>query len=151
MAAKTYTVKGLNRALRSLGPEASRRLRDASVVIGSQVAVDAHGRALKVGGVARLVAPTIKATRDRVPVVREGGTRRLPPRYGKARTGKRQTIGDVTMGAEFGGDAFRARQFLPWRGNSETAGYYLYPAVRAHAPRTQVMYSEALDDALQAI
>jgi hypothetical protein len=153
MAAKTYTVQGLNRALRSLPREASARLRDASVKIAAHVADDARTRALRQAhGPGRLVAPSIKATRDRVPVVRQGSTRRLPPRNGKQRQGSRQTIGDLMFGAEFGGGARAStQQFLPWRGSSERAGYFLYPAVRANSAATGAAYSEALDDALQAI
>ena len=152
MAARAYTIKGLNRALRQLGPEASKRLRDASVEIAGKVADDARSRALRGSGAARLMAPSIKGTRDRVPAVRQGSSRRLPPRHGRARTGARQTIGDLMMGAEFGGGSrSTTRQFLPWRGSSSSAGYALYPAVRENAAATGEAYSAALDDALQAI
>jgi hypothetical protein len=104
---------------------------------------------MHVGGVARLVAPSVKVGRDRVPAVKMGGSTRLPPRNGKPRKGGRQTVGDVWAGAEFGGGArARTRQFRPHRG---TVGYFLWPAVRQDSDRIQRTYSAALDDALQAI
>jgi len=152
MAAKTYNIKGLNRALRKLGPEASAQLRDASILIATHVADEAKARALRAPGPAHLVAPSIKARRDRVPVVVMGSSRRLPARSGKPRTGDRQLVRDVMWGAEFGGKArTTTQQFATWRGSSSTAGYFLYPAVRDHAPDTGREYSEALDAALQAI
>jgi len=152
MAARAYTIKGLNRALRQLPKEAAGQLRDASVVIASRVADDARSRAVRGSGAAHLVAPSIKATRDRVPAVRQGSSRKLPPRHGRARGKGRQTIGDLTFGAEFGGGARSStRQFLPWRGSSAAAGYFLYPAVRDNAAATGEAYSAALDAALQAI
>jgi hypothetical protein len=152
VAAKTYTIAGLNRALRKLGPECSAQLRDASILIAQHVADAARDRAIRQPGPAHLVAPSIKARRDRVPVVVMGSAKRLPPRGGKPRTGPRQLVRDVMWGAEFGGKARpTTQQFATWRGSSETAGYFLYPAVRAHAPDTGREYSEALDAALQAI
>lgn len=82
-------VAGLNRALRKLPKEATAELRHASVDIAQAVAQEAADTARGEGGVASLVAPTIRATRDRVPVVKMGGATRLPERYGHARTGKR--------------------------------------------------------------
>ena len=94
------------------------------------MATEARGRAVSAGvaRVARYVAPTIRATRDRVPVVRMGGSRALPPRDGRARTGSHQTVGDVMWGAEFG--SVRHTQFSPWGGNGDSAGYFLWPSVR---------------------
>jgi hypothetical protein len=152
MPAQTYTIKGLTRALKSLGPAASSRLREASVLIAGHVADDGRARAIRAPGPAHLVAPSVKARRDRVPVIVMGSAKRLPPRNGKPRTGARQTIRDLMWGAEFGGQARPATmQFSPWRGSGPTAGYFLYPAVRAHAQDTGREYSEALDAALQDI
>jgi hypothetical protein len=154
MARRTSTynnIAGLHRALRQLPKEASVKLRDASVDIARMVADDARGRALRVGGVAKYVAPTIKATRDRVPVVKMGGSGKLPS-TSRRRLGGRQTVGDVIWGAEFGGQRRpTTQQFMPWRGSSTGAGYFLWPAVRANSDDIQERYSQALLDALQAI
>lgn len=148
---RTYTfadVKGLNRALRGLSREASVELRDASVRIAGKVAADARARADRSGGVAVLVAPTIRATRDRVPVVRMGSRKRLPPRNGKPRRGPNQTIGNVIWGAEFGSG--RYAQFQPWRGSGTGAGYFLWPAVRDDHEYIGDEYGDALMAAVDA-
>jgi hypothetical protein len=146
----TYnSVKGLNRALAKLPKVAAEQLRTASVDIAADVAREASGRAVRVGGVAKYVAPTIKATR--VPVVKMGGSQKLPSK-GRARTGARQTVGDVIWGAEFGGQRRpTTQQFQPWRGSSTGAGYFLWPSIRANSADIQERYSQALLDALRKI
>ena len=142
------SVKGLNRALASLPKLAAEELRQASLAIAQHVADDARGRAIRVGGVARLVAPSIKATRDRVPAVKQGGSGKLPA-TSRTRAGSRQTVGDVMWGAEFGGRGRpTTQQFQPHLG---TRGYFLWPTVRARSDDTQKRYSEALDEALGRI
>jgi hypothetical protein len=134
---RVNNVAALNKMLRRLPKEASAELRDASVDIAEQVAQRAAGRARMVGGVAKYVAPTIRPRRDRVPKIAMGGTARLP-----GRTGKNQTVGDVMWGAEFGSDRFR--QFSPWRGNKDGAGYFLWPTVRDEGDFISDTYEDAL-------
>lgn len=146
----TYsTVKGLNKALAKLPKEASAELRTASKAIASDIAREAQGRARGQGGIAAIVAPTIRAYRDRVPTIRMGSARTLPTEgtgWERARSGSRQTIGDVIWGAEFGGQGRSATmQFLPHLGQT---GYFLWPTVRDRSDEMQDRYSEALLDAL---
>lgn len=150
---KTYTsVPGLYKALSKLPKEASARLRTASREIAQDIADEAAGRARGQGGLAALVAPTIRGTRDRVPKVLMGGSGRLPTEgasWARSRSGSRQTVGDVIWGAEFGGGARDVtRQFLPHLGRT---GYFLWPTVRDRSDDTQDRYSEALLDALRDI
>lgn len=154
MAAKAtfYSVAGLNKSLRKLPKNASAHLKDASGRIAEKVASDAAGRARGIGGVAKLVAPSIRAGRDRVPLIRMGNSSRLPSTgagWERKRTGSRQTIGDVIWGAEFGSDRFP--QFSPWRGSDTGAGYFLWPTVRGDREYIRDEYSDALNDALKEI
>lgn len=146
------TIEGLNAALRMLPKEASAKLRDASVDIAADIASEASGRARSQGGAASLVAPSIRATRDRVPVVKMGGSTRLPASgngWARSRGGARQTIGDVIWGAEFGGGARPTTlQFQPHRGRT---GYFLWPTVRDNNRDIHERYSDALLKALEAI
>lgn len=150
---QTYrNVAGLNKALRTIPKLAMARIRDASEDIAGVIAQEAASRARSLGGVAALVAPTIRSGRDRVPVVRMGSSQKLPDSgagWERDRSGDHQTISDVMWGAEFG--AIHHPQFSPWRGNDEGAGYFLWPTVRANNEHIQTRYSEALDDALQAV
>lgn len=107
---KTHTflrADGFNKVLRAIPKEADREVRAASGVIAQDLASKAQTRARSYGDVASLVAPTIKAGRDRVPLVRMGGTKRLPPRDGRTRTGPNQTVGNLIWGAEWGSRRFR--------------------------------------------
>lgn len=156
MSTAKYTsftkVKDLNRSLRYMPAEIADELRDASGTIAGRVATEAAARATATGGVAALIAPSIRVGRERVPVVRMGAATKLPPRNGVARKGKRQTIGDVVFGAEFGGGArTTTRQFDPWRGADEGAGYFLWPTVRALGDYIHDTYSWALRSALRAM
>lgn len=148
MPARTYTynnVAGLRRALRKLPKEVSASLREASLGIAQDVAGIAAQRARMVGGVAKYVAPTIKAKSDRVPKIVMGGTARLPGERG----GRNQTVGNVVWGAEFGGGRRpTTRQFSPWRGNSTGAGYFLWPTVRDESAEIMDRYGDALMDAV---
>lgn len=149
MKQTAYTVQGLKRALAKLPKEASDELRAASKGIAADVAQEASSRARGLHPAARLVADSLTASRDRVPVVKMGGSRRLPPHSGRSRSGKRQTVGDVIWGAEFGGGGRpRTRQFPPHRGRD---GYFLWPTVRENCGDIQAAYSAALDKALEAI
>jgi len=138
--AKTFTfshVAGLQRTLRTLPKDLSAELRDASVDIAESVAGKASLRARMVGGVAKYVAPTIRARRDRVPKIVMGGTTRLP-----GRTGPNQTVGNVIWGAEWG--STRYRQFPPW----SREGRFLWPTVDDQSDETMERYGEALMDAV---
>lgn len=142
------SVEGLNKALKSLPKEASGTLREASMDIAQDVASRSASEARSQGGIAALVAPTIRVARDRIPAVRMGNSTRID----SERDGDRQTIGDIMWGAEFGGRRrSTTQQFLPWRGSGSGAGYFLWPTVRGMEDQIQDRYSEALDDALRAM
>lgn len=153
-------IAGLNKALRKLPKVASAELRDASRGIAQMVADDAQGRAKRLGGLPAIVAPTIRAASDRVPVVRMGSTGKLPTSGGswaRSRGSSGQTIGDVMWGAEFGGQRRETTsqggstmQFEPWRG-VVGGGYFLWPAVRDDSDEINARYSDALLTALRKV
>lgn len=164
MATKTTgfgSIAKFNRALSHIPKECTVALTEASGRIASVVAADAAALARNVGGVARLVAPTIRASKGRTPAITMGGTRQIPRHRRSAPRGLKvnvdagalnltnQTIGNVMWGAEFGASNYR--QFNPWRGNKGRAGYFLWPAVRDDARYIMDTYADALDDALKAI
>ncbi len=147
-----YRVPDLNKALRKLPKTATVELRQAAKAIASKVAETAAASARAQGGIAALVAPSIRATSDRVPAIRMGNTTRLPTQgngWQRPRTGKRQTIGDVIWGAEFGSITYS--QFSAWRGSDTGAGYFLWPAVRDDARFIADKYDEALMDAMKKV
>lgn len=130
----TVQVSGLpelSKALKAIGPDAQKELREASKRVATFVANDARSAALSIGGVAAHVAPSIK------PVGGVSGA-------GVAMGGSSYPMAG---GAEFG--SMRYRQFKPWRGNSSDAGYFLYPAIRQDADRIQTEFTEAIDDIIK--
>lgn len=155
MATKTIRFKnvaGLNKALRQLPKECARQLNVASNEIAQKVAAKASGRARQVGGIARHVAPSIRAGGGKVPVIRMGDTSTLPESgngWERKRTGPGQTVGDVIWGAEFGAKNYA--QFSPWLGSGTGAGYFLWPTIRENNDETQDRYLEALSDAIAKI
>ena len=138
-------LKELNAALKEIGPDARKELKEASKTVATFVANDAKAAALTIGGVAAHVAPSIK------PVASVTGT---------ARDSKGGKGYEMAGGAEFGAyrDKKRTRrgrtwigyrQFKPWRGAGESAGYFLYPAIRQDADRIVTEYTAALDDIIR--
>lgn len=145
MARKTYTfakVKGFRRFLSDLPEDVRIALIGRIEVVNEDIADEARRRATAQGGVAALVAPSIKAIKGKNPTVRMGSRKKLPRSgngWARARKGKRQTIGDVVFGAEFGGggqettpDGGSTLQFKPHRGNE---GFFLFPTVRENMGR----------------
>lgn len=141
MSTATFTtLPGLNRALSKLPREVSAELRDASVRIADTVAVRSRSRAGMVGRGWAYLGPTIRARRDRVPVVAVGGSRR---------TRQGQPAGEFLMGSEYGGRGRPStRQFLPHLGNT---GYVVWPTVRALGSFINDAYADALGDALERV
>lgn len=129
---RTYTynsVPGLRKALREVPREAQGELRDAAQDIAGIIATKATARARSVGGVAKYVAPTIRAKRDRIPVVQMGGSGSLP---------SGGIVGDVWGGAEFG--SRRYRQFAPFT----KGGRFLYPTISDESEAIMDAYGDAL-------
>lgn len=121
-------LRQLNAALKAIGPDARKELKEASKSAADMVATDARGIAQGLGGVARHVAPSIK------PVASVAGSAAV-------------SIGgsgyEMAGGAEFG--SLRFKQFQPWRGNGSDAGYFLYPAIRQDVDRIVTEFTDAVD------
>lgn len=134
-------------AFRQMGKDAEGKLRDAAQSIADSLAASAQAAARAEGGQAALMAPTVKAIRDRVPVVQVGGTRRVgrrrAPAYG------------LLFGSEFGMNrrsgwyaASRYRssigaQFKPHRG---IRGYWFFPLVESEQDRIAAAWTRAADE-----
>lgn len=132
---RTGTVKvdgltELNRALRAIGPEAQRELRDASRKVAGFVASDASAAARSLGGVAAHVAPSITAV---------GGVSNAGVAFGGSAY-------PMAGGAEFG--SMRFKQFKPWRGSGHEAGYFVYPSIRRDEDRIVTEYTDAVEQVI---
>lgn len=128
---KVDGLRELNAALRAIGPEAQKELKEASRKVAEFVANDARAAAQSLGGVAAHVAPSIR------PV---GGVSGAGVAFGGAAY-------PMAGGAEFG--SMRFKQFKPWRGNGSDAGYFAYPAIRQDADRIETEFTHAVDDIIK--
>lgn len=124
-------LRELNAALRAIGPDAQKELREASKEVAEMVADDARAAAYSIGGVAAHVAPSLRAV---------AGVKSAGVSFGGARY-------PMAGGAEFG--SYKYKQFKPWRGNGSDAGYFLYPSIRRDADRITTTYTDALDGILE--
>lgn len=150
---RAYTVEGAQAALRRLPRELQGEVRQASRDIASDIASEAERTARAQGGIAAMVAPSIKALTDRYPTIQMGGEGRLPTSgdgWSRRRAGRAQRVGALWAGAEFGGGPPRTPQLAshPHRG---TRGYFLYPTVRDRQDEALGRWVDALQNALDAI
>lgn len=122
----TLTVEGLpqlSRALRAIGPEAQKELKEASRSVAGFVASDAASAARSIGGVAGHVAPTIKAV---------GGVAGAGVAFGGSAY-------PMAGGAAWG--SIRFKQFKPWLGH---IGYFPYPQIKSNEDRIESEYGDAI-------
>lgn len=120
-------------ALRRLPKDADVAIRKAALELaeGMEKATAAAGR--REGAQAALVATTVKARRDRVPVVAAGGTKRLG--RNRARAFK------LLFGSEFG--ATRYEQFKPHVG---TGSYWFFRTIEDEQVMISKGWLEAADE-----
>ena len=94
------------------------------------------------------MAPTIRARRGNVPIVKMGGNKRL-------RAGERQTVGDIWAGAEFGGGrrptTHQFKPYIPSPTGKGGAGYFFFPAIRDMEADIVERYGDALGKALRKV
>jgi hypothetical protein len=72
-------VRGTLAQFRGLPKDASNTLRDRSLELSKSLAEKVKAAAISEGGQAALMAPTVKANRDRVPAVTAGGLKKVGP------------------------------------------------------------------------
>lgn len=121
----------LSKALKEISPELRKELRLANKSVAQFVADDSRAAAYSLGGVAALVAPSIKASAGQAFAGVSFGGSEYP----------------MAGGAEFG--SIRYPQFQPWRGNSSDAGYFVYPSIRHDSDRIATEYTAAMDTLLR--
>lgn len=121
-------LPALRKALKELGPDASKELKDASKEVAGFVAHDAASAANSIGGVAAKTAPSIKAV---------GGT-----------TGAGVALGGPSYpfagGAAWG--SVRFKQFKPWLGH---IGYFPYPQIKDNEDRIVDEYTDAVNKVIE--
>lgn len=108
-------LKEARAALRAIDPQLSKQITVAHRAVSTMVASDAQSAAQGLGGVHAHAADAIRA--------------RAAQTYAGVAVGN--AAHPEALGAEFGGGARpRTRQFPPYRGNGDNAGYAVYPTIR---------------------
>lgn len=115
----------LRRELRRLDMTAD--LKDVNNRVAQHVADAAERRARSLGRMEAKAAESLRANRAQSKAaVTIGGARH-----------------EFALGAEFGSN--RYKQFRPWRGSGQAAGYFLWPSIRAERERVIDMYGDEIE------
>ncbi|TDD98896.1 hypothetical protein [Jiangella asiatica] len=132
----TVRVDGVHETLdafRDLPKDANDQLRDRAQRLAQLLADRATQSGRAEGRQARLVATTVKARRDRVPVVEAGGTKRL----GR----NRAPAFKLLFGSEFG--SRRYRQFRPHLGRGS---YWFFKTIESEEALISREWNAAADE-----
>lgn len=143
MAKKDLTVKvridGINQTLAALSrlpKDAQDEIRAVSAELAKALAVTAAQAARTEGRQAALVAVTVKAGRDRVPVINAGGARRV----GR----NREPAYKVLFGSEFGANYYK--QFKPHLG---AGSYWFFKTVDDEQAEISRAWLDAADEIVE--
>ena len=124
-------------AFRALPKDANNELRDASLKLATVLAGRAQTSARAEGRQGRILAPTVKARRDRLPVIEAGGTKRI----GR----NRKPAWKLLFGSEFGSN--RLRQFKPHLGSGS---YWFFRTIEDNQAYTDQEWRRAADAVIRA-
>lgn len=151
VSVSTSGVRQVLKAFAKMPKEASDQLRDRSVALSENLARDVAGAARAHGGQAALMAPTVKAVRDRVPAIAAGGSKRV---------GRHKTPAHALLFAsEFGMNRksgwyaapqyrfSRGRQYAPHVGRHS---YWFFSTVELHEPEISREWNHAADAIIRA-
>lgn len=131
-------VRETLRAFAAMPAEASKELREASLDLARELAASAVAAGAAEGHQAALVARTVRASRDRVPAVTAGGTRRVGSR--------RAPAWKLLFGSEFGSN--RYRQFPSLHQGRD--GIWFFPTIEANSADIAARWRQAADNVIRA-
>lgn len=147
----TSGVRQVLRAFSKLPKEANEQLRDRSEGLAKDLAGDVAAAALMRGGQAALMAPTVKAVRDRVPTITAGGAKRVGRH--KASAWRLLFASEFGMNRRSGWYAARqyaastGRQYPPHVGRHS---YWFFSTVELHEPQIAREWTQAADAIVRA-
>lgn len=138
-----HGVKAMKAAFRKLPKDATVALKERSGVIAFDLAERIHNSAVGSSRQSAAVAKTVKARRDRVPVVVAGGNARVT-RQRRVSAGQGPTRAYMLLfGANFG--ASRLKQFRSHRG-AGVDDYWFHATVEENTDRIDTEWGRAVDD-----
>lgn len=149
----TVRINGIHETIRAfnlLPKAANDELRDASLKIAQSMEGKIQRAARAESRQAGAVAATVKARRDRVPMVVAGGSKRV----GR----NRQPASGLLFGSEFGAFGrfgwYSARQFRrskgrPFKPHRGSASYWFYKTVENDTSVIDQQWNQAADDIIR--
>lgn len=133
------TIQGINETLRALNnipKDATTELRDKATELSKTLAAAAADSGRAEGKQAALVATTVKAARDRVPVVVAGGTKKLGS--------NKKPAFKLLFGSEFGSNQYT--QYKPHIGQDS---YWFFKTVEDNQVEIARAWQEAADEIIR--
>lgn len=142
VAVEVEGLKPFVKELKALGDaDLSAEFKDANVAVADLIVERARARAAGEGRQAKAAAKTLRAVKSKVRAeVVMGGTK-APWVYGAEFGSYQDKPRRRTTGTYRG-----FKQFKPWRGSGENAGWFLYPAIRASTDDVVDLYGDRLDE-----
>lgn len=138
-------------AFRSLPKDANDQLRERSRKLAEIVAEQAKAAGQAEGKQAALVARTVTARRDRVPVVQAGGTRRLgrhrAPAFGLLFASE---FGMNQRSGWYASQRYRRSTGMQYEPHQGRDGLWFFPTVEAAQPMINREWNAAADEILRA-
>jgi len=129
-------VREVLAALRALPKDANVELRKAALDLSKTIAAEARQAGINEGRQASLVATTVRAARDRLPVVVAGGNRKLGS--------NRAPAYKLLFGSEFG--ATRLKQYKPHVGRGS---YWFFQSIDDNRVQIQKRWLDAADEIIR--
>ncbi|MBB5982419.1 hypothetical protein [Kribbella solani] len=129
-------------AFRKLPKDATVALRDANTRISQDLALRIRLAAETANGQSALVAPTVKAKRDRVPSVQAGGKKRAGKQARRSRGQRPTTVSDLIYGSNFGAN------FLKQFPKPTQPDHWFFDTVESNQELIERQWLKAVDDVL---
>lgn len=143
MAKSSLTVKisitgvgAYMRAFRELPKEASAEIREAALKLSKELAEAAKTAGIGEGSQAALVATTVRAAKDRVPVVVAGGAKRL----GR----NKKPAFKLLFGSEFGSDRYEQ-----YRSHIGRGSYWFFQTIEENSVEIAAEWKKAADEIIR--
>jgi inorganic triphosphatase YgiF len=148
------SIENVRETLKAFGQmpkDANDALRDASLDLAQELAAAARADGMANGGPqGRLVAQTVKAKRDRVPVVEAGGTRRLgrhrSPAYGLVFA---SVFGMTRRSGWYASPRYGTSSNRQYRPHGGRAACWFFPVIEQNAAEISRRWNAAADEVVR--